>query len=125
MRKYIVNMIMVFCLVIAMGDAQVSAQHFDYNEAWQIISGDWYDTETGEERTLVWKSKDGSECNIVSSSGYTDPKGDSRIYFDYKGIPARMDITYYSDQNTYYGKLYLRDKITQKLVVFNTCMTKK
>jgi len=105
MKKLLMIMMVVFCLVLTLGSTSVNAQSFNYDEAYQILQGKWIDTEKNKEVTLVWKSKDGSECNIVNKKGYTDPTGNSRIYFDYKGAQMRVDVTYYPDQNRYYAEM--------------------
>lgn len=108
MKKYLLSMLVVFCSVFAFGNAQVSAQHFDYNEAYQIMNGTWSDTATGNNYNFVWRSRNGEECNIVNGYGYTNSKGDSLIYFDYKGVVVKMYTTYYSDQGKYYGRAYMK-----------------
>lgn len=108
MRKYLLSMIAVFCLVLVIGTVQVSAQHFDYNEAYRIMNGNWMDTATGKNYNFVWRSQNGEECNIVNEYGYTDSRGESLIYFDYKGAVVKMYVTYYPDQGKYYGKAYMK-----------------
>lgn len=108
MKKYILAMLTVCCLVFALGANPHPAQaamHFNYDEAYQILQGVWYDTEKGKNIEMVWKSKDGSECNIVNGKGYTDPNGDSLIYFDRKGVVAKAAVTYYPDQHRYYAEM--------------------
>lgn len=106
MKKCVFCWLAVLCIVFAVNSPTVSAQqYFDYDQAYQILQGTWIDTEKNKEVILVWKSKDGSECNIVNNKGYTDPKGNSLIYFDYKGTVGRIAVTYYPDQNAYYGEM--------------------
>lgn len=105
MKKNLLRMAMVFCLLLFVGIVTTSAQHFDYDEAYQILQGRWIDTEKNKEAVFVWKSKDGSECNIINGKGYTDPNGNSLIYFDYKGVTAKIAVTYYADQGRYYAEM--------------------
>ena len=101
-------MLAVFCIVFVFGNSRVSTQHFDYNEAYQIMSGQWMDTLTGKDYNFVWRSPNGEECNIINHYGYTNLKGDSEIYFDYKGIVVKICIIYYPDQDKYYGHAYMK-----------------
>ncbi len=87
------------------GSVVAGEKHFNYDEAYQILQGTWHDTEKGKDIFMVWKSKDGSECNIINGQGYTDPKGNSVIYFDRKGAIARASVTYYPDQQCYYAEM--------------------
>jgi homoserine trans-succinylase len=94
-----------FYLILGVNTSHVNAQHFNYNEAYQILQGSWVDTEKGKRAVFVWKSKDGSECNIINGKGYTDANGNSLIYFDYKGVTAKIAVTYYPDQGRYYAEM--------------------
>jgi FtsP/CotA-like multicopper oxidase with cupredoxin domain len=106
MKKYLLSLLVVVCLIFASGNAPVSAQHFNYDEAYQVMQGTWYDSRRSDiVYNLVWKSYDGSECNIVNGQGYTDPSGNSLIYMDWKGRQVKAYVTYYPDQNRYYARL--------------------
>lgn len=118
-------MLTVFSFVLVFASSTVSAQHFDYDEAWQILNGKWIDTATGAVVYPVWKSKDGSECNIVPQTGYTNPKGESKIFFDFKGVRANMRVTYYSDQDKYYGTLIIYDPNLKSYKVIHDCLAKE
>ncbi|MDD4599856.1 MAG: hypothetical protein PHQ46_02160 [Negativicutes bacterium] len=125
MKKYFLSMLVVVGLVFILGNAQVSAQHFDYDEAWEILNGKWVDTDTGAVVYPVWKSKDGSECNIVPNTGYTNPRGESKIFFDYKGVRANMRVTYYPGQDKYYGVMIIYDQKLQSYKVIHECLAKE
>ena len=60
MKKYLLSMLAVFCIVFALGSTTVSERHFDYDEAWQIASGNWYSYEVNKDKSFVWKSYEGS-----------------------------------------------------------------
>jgi len=125
MKKFLLSTMVVFCLVLVLNMQQVSAQHFDYDEAYQILSGKWVDSATGKTITPVWKSYDGSECNIVAKTGYTNLTGESKIFFDYKGIRANMRVTYYPEQDKYYGVLIIFDTQLQSYRVVYDCLVKQ
>jgi len=118
-------MLAVFCFVLVFASTTVSAQQFDYDEAWQILNGKWVDTATGAAVYPVWKSKDGSECNIVPQTGYTNPKGESKIFFDFKGVRANMRVTYYPDQDKYYGTMIIYDPNLKSYKVIHECLVKE
>lgn len=125
MKKKILSLLAVVCFVFSLSVSTASAKHFDYNEAYQILQGKWVDTTTGQEFILVWKSKDGSECNITPNVGNTDPKGTSEIYFDNKGIFSKIQVTYYADQDQYYGRLIKVNPNTGRMVVLNECLMRE
>lgn len=125
MKKYVLSMLAAFCLVFSIGNMHVEAKHFDYNEAYQILQGTWMDTVSGKEIIPVWKSKDGSECNIINGQGYTDSTGDSSIYFDSKGAVCKMLVTYYPDQDKYYGKMIMINTNTGREHVLYNCLVRE
>ncbi len=112
MKKKVVLFILTMVCVFSTFMVASAEKHFDYNEAYQIAKGTWYDSNSGQSYNFIWAS--GKECNIVGGGqyGYTDPNGDSQIYFDMKGISAYMQVTYYKDQNTYYTRVYTQDMHT-------------
>jgi hypothetical protein len=126
MKKWLVSLIMI-CFVLILGNAQqASAQHFDYDEAYQIVSGKWVNVQYNNcTYYLAWKSYDGSECNIVNGKGYTDPTGNSLIYVDYKGRPVAIYVTYYPDQDKYYGKILNFNTVVNKWVVMCECAVRE
>ena len=130
MKKYILTMLVAVCLVFTFGNVQQAnaEQHFDYDEAYQILQGAWTDESSSHRRTkpvyLVWKSYDGSECNIVNGQGYTDPDGNSLIYFDYKGDVLCTKVTYYPDQNRYYAAVYVHLQSNDKWTSWLDCIAK-
>ncbi|MEN6413450.1 MAG: hypothetical protein ABFC84_11960 [Veillonellales bacterium] len=129
MKKYILTMLVAVCLVFTLGNVQqANAQHFDYDEAYQILQGAWTDESPShtnpQPRYLVWKSNDGSECNIVNGKGYTDPDGNSIIYFDYKGTRAYANVTYYPDQGKYYARIYAYMNTSKSWLTLYDCLSK-
>ena len=124
MKKLLLKMMLVFCMGVMVNMNTASAQHFDYDEAYQILQGKWVDTETNQELTLVWKSYDGSECNIINGQGYTDPEGESSIYIDRKGAVCDVYVTYNADEERYYGKLVRVNTQTGKTHVLNNSLVR-
>lgn len=124
MKKYVINMLAIVCLVIMLGSGQASAQHFDYDEAYTILNGKWIDTKTGKAVYPVWKNKAG-DCNISPNIGYTNPTGESKIHFDYKGLRAYMRVTYYPEENKYYGTLTVFDSQINKFRTPYECLVKE
>lgn len=126
MKKVLLTIIAVCFLMVLGATATTSAaQHFNYDEAYQILNGKWTDTKNGETLYPVWKSNDGSESNIVANKGYTDRNGDSKIFFDRKGVPAYMQVTYYPDQDKYYAKLVILNVNAGRWHTYNECLVRE
>jgi len=113
-------MVLVCYLSLSLG--VVSAQHFNYDEAVQIASGQWYNTSNGKTSNFIWQA--GGECNIVNGKGYTDPNGESLIFFDDKGTPAYLRVTYYPDQDKYYAAIAVYDRNRVAWCVINNSLSK-
>jgi hypothetical protein len=126
MKKKVALFILTVVCVLSICMVASAEKHFDYNEAYQIAKGNWCDSNSGQSYSFIWAS--GEECNIVGGGqyGYTDLNGDSKIYFDMKGIAAYMQVTYYKDQKTYYARVYTRDMRTGQGAyrVYKECLYK-
>lgn len=126
MRKLYLLSLIVCMIILVGGTTSATAKHFDYNEAFQIMNGTWIDTSTGVSITPVWKSKDGSECNIINNGyGFTDLWGNSEIYFDYKGMVYEAFVTFYPDQKKYYAKFVKINPQNGKQATIYECMVKQ
>jgi hypothetical protein len=100
MKKHIIIMMLMCCVVFVLGTTSVSAARFNESEAYAILSdGVWVDTSTGRE---VRFSRD---TTFLHNNGYTDPSGESLIFFGNKGAEFKMYITYYPDQDKYYSRI--------------------
>lgn len=124
MKRYGISLLAGICLILLAGVLPAHAQHFDYEEAYTIMQGTWSDSDTGKKYTFVWRSKNGQECNIVNENGYTDPRGNSLIYIDYKGITVKLQVTYYPDQGRYYARAFRKDNAGNDGVWFQ-CLAKE
>ncbi|MDD4600023.1 hypothetical protein SDC9_20884 [bioreactor metagenome] len=121
MGKRISILLVVMLLIVSMMST-VSAARFNYQEAINIASGTWHDGEKNVDKSFIWVS--GDECNIVNGKGYTDPNGNSIIYFDNKGVASRLLITYYPDQSTYYAEMQTYTANTQAWVTWYYALAK-
>lgn len=100
MKKYIMLMVVVCCVVFVLGNAPVSAAHFSESEASAILSdGVWVDTSTGR------KVRFSRETTFLHENGYTDASGESLIFFGNRGAEFKMYITYYPDEGKYYARI--------------------
>ncbi|WP_371371026.1 hypothetical protein [Sporomusa aerivorans] len=108
MRK--VLLLLMFCMVLSVGSAAARATGFNYDEAVAIGYGTWVDTETGQHVYPIWKNKAG-ETNIISNKGYTDSLGESRIFFDYKGVQGCLIVTYDAKADKYFAEMNYKPDI--------------
>ena len=101
MKKYIIGILLLVSLAIVFGPTeQVSAARFNKGEATALVcDGTWVDTNSGKKVTFR------KESTVIYEKGYTDPTGESLIYFGSKGADFKMAVTYYPDQKKYYANI--------------------
>ena len=101
MKKYITGILAILCLVFAVGIVPVNAAlHFSKSEAYEILcNGTWSDTVTGKSVRF------NQNTTSLYENGYTNPSGDSLLYFGSKGADFKMYVTYYPDQGKYYARI--------------------
>ena len=120
MKKFLSCMMFALVIGLFFNISQTFAAHFDMKEAETIVFGNggkWVDTNTGKVTQFSPRGGD------IIDKGYTDLKGNSKIWLGNRGAPFIMNVTYYPDQDKYYATIIIGDSWEQNVhwKVFSEC----